>query len=301
LSIGNKDGDEDLDNDGILNRQEFELGLKLDQPDTDEDGLSDGEEMMAGMDGILTDPLDPDTDGDGENDGADTNPIDPTNETPLEPLPEPILYTNSNWIFLGPESRIAYLDLENIGEGPLGWRVQGTALEFVDVSEVDGYTTQDFARIFFTLKNGMNFENLRERNLRFTITDSIGANPDQLTLNVVLAPDTTQEVFRDVMAAEGSKWRYSFWFGYMDRESYLPWWYHQEHGWIWVRPGSLDPIYYYDYLIGDWVMTSSTLYPWFYVFKEINGGEAGWLKYTRGGRPGQRTFTNIDGTPIPIE
>ncbi|MCP4831889.1 MAG: OmpA family protein, partial [Gammaproteobacteria bacterium] len=40
-------------------------------PDTDSDGLTDGEE--ASYSGIGTDPLNPDTDGGGTNDGAEVN------------------------------------------------------------------------------------------------------------------------------------------------------------------------------------------------------------------------------------
>jgi len=46
-------------------------------PDTDDDGLTDGQE--AGLTGIGTNPLNPDTDGSGTNDGTEVaNGTDPT-------------------------------------------------------------------------------------------------------------------------------------------------------------------------------------------------------------------------------
>ena len=43
-------------------------------PDTDNDRLNDGNEVRSG-----TNPLNPDTDGDGLIDGLDPDPLDPTN------------------------------------------------------------------------------------------------------------------------------------------------------------------------------------------------------------------------------
>jgi outer membrane protein OmpA-like peptidoglycan-associated protein len=91
----------DDDNDGLLNQRERELGTDPYNPDTDGDGLSDGDEVMIYMtnplkndtdgDGLTdgdeirkykTDPLKADTDGDGLNDGrevfeAKTDPLNP--------------------------------------------------------------------------------------------------------------------------------------------------------------------------------------------------------------------------------
>ncbi|MDL1892158.1 OmpA family protein [Sphingobacteriales bacterium CHB3] len=62
--FGSSDSDDD-DNDGLTNAQERMLGTDPDNPDTDGDGLKDGEEVRR----YKTDPLNPDTDGDGLNDG----------------------------------------------------------------------------------------------------------------------------------------------------------------------------------------------------------------------------------------
>ena len=59
------------DNDGVTNLEEFQFNVQLDptQPDTDGDGLQDGNELKV----LLTNPLAADTDGDTLGDGAETN------------------------------------------------------------------------------------------------------------------------------------------------------------------------------------------------------------------------------------
>ena len=73
---------EDRDRDGLSNLGETQLGSNLNLPDTDGDGILDGEEAIVGADGFVTSPLLPDTDGDGVRDGleilAGSSPTDPT-------------------------------------------------------------------------------------------------------------------------------------------------------------------------------------------------------------------------------
>ncbi|HTK82399.1 MAG TPA: OmpA family protein [Bacteroidota bacterium] len=57
--------DRDPDKDGLLNDDEKQLGTDPNNPDTDGDGLSDGDEVNV----YHTNPLKPDSDGDGLNDG----------------------------------------------------------------------------------------------------------------------------------------------------------------------------------------------------------------------------------------
>ena len=68
---------EDPDHDGLTNLQEFQLGTNPNNPDTDGDGLNDGDEVNK----YHTSPLLPDTDGDRIPDGVEvqtgTNPLDP--------------------------------------------------------------------------------------------------------------------------------------------------------------------------------------------------------------------------------
>ncbi|HOI28218.1 MAG TPA: DUF6089 family protein [Melioribacteraceae bacterium] len=65
----------DKDNDGLTKREELELGTDPNNPDTDGDGLKDGEEVKQ----YNTDPKNVDSDGDGLKDGEEvmtykTNP-----------------------------------------------------------------------------------------------------------------------------------------------------------------------------------------------------------------------------------
>ncbi len=71
-------GDIDSDGDGLLDREEPTYGTDPYDPDTDKDGLTDGQEVRE----FRTNPLDPDSDLDGLKDGAEvltykTNPLDP--------------------------------------------------------------------------------------------------------------------------------------------------------------------------------------------------------------------------------
>lgn len=65
----NTPSNQDLDGDGLTNTEEALAGTDPNDPDSDDDGLSDGDEV----DIHGTDPLDPDTDDDGLGDGAEVN------------------------------------------------------------------------------------------------------------------------------------------------------------------------------------------------------------------------------------
>lgn len=68
----------DPDHDGLTNLQEFQLGTDPHNPDTDGDGLRDGDEVNI----YHTNPLVADTDGDGIPDGVEIT----TGSDPLNPL-----------------------------------------------------------------------------------------------------------------------------------------------------------------------------------------------------------------------
>jgi hypothetical protein len=71
----------DADADGLLNEHELLIGTDPNDPDSDDDGLSDGDEVLL----YGTDPLNADTDGDGLSDAQEvnttaTNPINPDSD-----------------------------------------------------------------------------------------------------------------------------------------------------------------------------------------------------------------------------
>jgi hypothetical protein len=57
----------DSDKDNLTDDREFELGTNQNKPDTDGEGLNDGDEVLIWR----TDPRLPDTDGDGYKDGEE--------------------------------------------------------------------------------------------------------------------------------------------------------------------------------------------------------------------------------------
>ena len=74
IQKGVSDAKVDIENDGLSNEKEIQLRTDPKHPDTDRDGLSDGDEVNR----YKTDPLNPDTDGDGISDGDELkNGTDP--------------------------------------------------------------------------------------------------------------------------------------------------------------------------------------------------------------------------------
>ncbi|MCH9028514.1 MAG: OmpA family protein [Bacteroidetes bacterium] len=84
LTFVNGSGQSDKDMDGLTKREEIDLGTDPNNPDTDGDGLKDGEEVRT----YKTDPLNADTDADQLQDGAEvivhkTNPLNADSDNDL--------------------------------------------------------------------------------------------------------------------------------------------------------------------------------------------------------------------------
>jgi len=73
--LGTSPRDYDTDDDGVSDADELDDGTDPTDPDTDDDGLDDGEEEGRGCD-----PTDDDTDDDGTMDGSDCDPGDDLKE-----------------------------------------------------------------------------------------------------------------------------------------------------------------------------------------------------------------------------
>lgn len=116
-AAGTDPNDPDTDGDGLLDGDEYSLYFS--NPlltDSDFDGLSDMEEVELGEDGYITDPIFADTDGDGVPDGSEVaNGTDPEDEldfptdlgnyiasvTPTNPEPEGVTGTHVTGVFFG--------------------------------------------------------------------------------------------------------------------------------------------------------------------------------------------------------
>ena len=83
----------------------------------------------------------------------------------------------------------------------------------------------------------------------------------------------------------GQGWKVLDWFGAWN-DTFLPWVFHAEHGWLYVNDGSTDEaIWIYDTKLG-WLYTLADTYPKLY---SISRGS--WIFYFRGTNP--RRFTDI--------
>ena len=121
----------DSDRDGLADRQERELGTDWTKPDTDGDGLKDGDEDIN-RNGIYeatlheTDATNPDTDSDGLSDGMEVRypGADPTNaDTDGDCIPDGIEDSNHNGDYnAGSETNLASSDTDGDGlyDGQIG-------------------------------------------------------------------------------------------------------------------------------------------------------------------------------------
>src|SRR6185436_12656351 len=164
------DAQEDQDQDGLTALQEFQLGTNVRVADSDGDGLSDGEEVAAGADGFVTNPLNADTDGDGLRDGlevlAGSSPTDP-NDRNLEGALDRIDVSPStvDLVFNGIQTEVST---------PLhvtGILIDGSVLDLTARSSGTNYASSDLSIVSFGATDGEIFGG-RAGTASVTVTNS---------------------------------------------------------------------------------------------------------------------------------
>jgi len=117
---------DDLDRDGLTNKDEIQRGTDIRNPDTDGDGLKDGDEVKRGTSPVLAD-----TDGDGVPDGIEvasgSNPLDKTSFDLAKSLKK-ISITPANFVLnVNSISLNASQQLKVLGEFKQGGTIDLTA------------------------------------------------------------------------------------------------------------------------------------------------------------------------------
>jgi len=111
----------DLDLDGLSHLTEYFYGLDPTDSDSDDDGVSDGDELLGNNNGFLTDPLDPDSDADLVNDGTDSQPLDASITASSPPAEKGLIQLSTNSVVLTSTNLFETVIVSNIGSGPITW------------------------------------------------------------------------------------------------------------------------------------------------------------------------------------
>jgi hypothetical protein len=141
---------QDADHDSLTNLQEYQLGTDLRNPDTDGDGLNDGQEEMVHH----TSPLLADTDGDGIPDGIEiktgTDPRDPASYDLAHALNSVEVRPASFRLAVNAIAPIASQQLQVVGH-----LIDGeTALDLTSTRWGTNYTSSDLAVCNFGAPDG---------------------------------------------------------------------------------------------------------------------------------------------------
>lgn len=207
------DAFEDPDNDGLTNKQEFELGTNIRSADSDGDGINDGEEIANGADGFITDPLKADSDGDGVNDRdeilAGFNPTLVTDGGGRSVTELVISPSNPTMTF-----NTIYNE-SNIQVKVSGKRNDGSLIDMTSRSSGTSYSSSNLSVVSFGAKDGLLFAGqagtavltVKNNSLVKTVTVTVGTfNPVALSAIPIPGYANNVDVAGDVAyVAAGSK------------------------------------------------------------------------------------------------
>jgi len=147
------DAFEDVDGDGLSALDEYNNGTDIHKADTDGDGINDGEEIIAGADGYVTNALLADSDGDGLNDGVEvtvsSDPNDP-NDTNFAAAVIDLRVTPSS-------VSITFNTINSENSSQLkveGVLVDGSAIDLTAKASGTAYSSSDLSIVSFSAVDG---------------------------------------------------------------------------------------------------------------------------------------------------
>ncbi len=113
--------------------------------------------------------------------------------------------------------------------------------------------------------------------------------------NGAVLPET--DVFGGVDIPDFADWKASPWYLNYNVE-FLPWIYHDEHGWQFVDSGATeDVIFVYDLGLEGWIFVNEAAYRFIFLF---GGPNEGWIFTFGDNFPGRRFFQRTDGTLFSV-
>jgi len=150
------DAFEDLDGDGLTNKEEYDIGTLIRQADTDGDQINDGEETKPGEDGYVTNPLLADSDGDGLADQVEiltgSDPTDAASFNLAQALTS-LEVSPVNFI-------LSYNTVSSEASKQLtvtGHLIDGGTIDLTSTSRGTAYTSSDLTIANFGLTDGLVF------------------------------------------------------------------------------------------------------------------------------------------------
>ncbi len=175
------DSMDDADNDGVINIREFKIGTDPQNSDTDNDGLSDGDELSGKANGIATDPLNADSDNDGEQDGTDGQPLDggSTDKPNDGDVPgEPEISIDKTIVNLDRDEPSASVIVSNSGKGNLTWSAisDNESIAVVSPKSPDFYNGKGF--LLISAPDGYDFDTPGKNIAVVKAFDVTGADKD---------------------------------------------------------------------------------------------------------------------------
>ncbi|MCQ8186485.1 Ig-like domain-containing protein, partial [Parvularcula maris] len=174
------DAAEDQDGDGLTTLEEFQLGTDPTNADTDGDTISDGEEVTAGADGYISNPLLQDSDSDGIRDPLEiatgSDPNDPTDRNlagvlaAIEIVPSDVtLVFNTIDTEASTQLRVT------------GTLIDGNTIDLTSTANGTNYSSNDLSIASFGAESGRVFAG---RSGVATVTASLGGLEATAQINV---------------------------------------------------------------------------------------------------------------------